>query len=133
MGIQASGSGRFFRTMNDASGENLNWFWKGWFVKNYKLDQAVDSVKYVDGDPAKGALIMIENRDRMAMPATVEVKESNGKSGRMNFPVEIWEHGGTFTFRYNSTSTIDSVIVDPDKVLPDVNAANNVWTSESGK
>ncbi|HUI31306.1 MAG TPA: M1 family metallopeptidase [Candidatus Acidoferrales bacterium] len=117
----------FFRTMNDASGENLNWFWKGWFVKNYKLDQAVDSVKYVDGDPAKGSLITIENKDRMVMPVTVEVKESNGKSGRMNFPVEVWERRGLFTFRYNSTGLIDSVVVDPDKILPDVNADNNTW------
>jgi hypothetical protein len=120
----------FFRTMNDASGENLNWFWKGWFVKNYKLDQAVDSVKYIDGDPTKGSLITIENKDQMVMPATVEVKESSGRSGRLNFPVEIWEHGDAFTFHYNSTSTIDSVIVDPDKILPDVNAENNVWVRE---
>ncbi len=119
----------FFRTMNDASGENLNWFWKGWFVKNYKLDQAVDSVKYVDGNPSKGALITIENRDQMVMPVTVDVKEANGKSGRINLPVEIWEHGGVFTFRYDSTSAIDSVIVDPDKILPDVNAENNVWVT----
>jgi hypothetical protein len=123
----------FFRTMNDASGENLNWFWKGWFVKNYKLDIAIDSVKYVEGDTSKGALITVENEDQMVMPFTVEVKESNGKTGRMNFPVEVWEHGGPFTFHYNSTSTIDSVIVDPDRNLPDVDAENNVWTSSNGK
>ena len=123
----------FFRTMNDASGENLNWFWNGWFVKKYELDQAVDSVKYIDGDPAKGSLITIENKDRMVMPITVEVKESNGKTGRLNFPVEIWERGGLFTFHYNSTSVIDSVIVDPDEILPDVNGDNNVWVSGERK
>ncbi len=120
----------FFRTMNDAAGENLNWFWKEWFVKNYKLDQAVTGVKYVDGDPAKGALITLENNDQMVMPTTVEVKESNGKVGKIDLPVEIWERSGTFTFHYNSTSSIDSVIVDPDKVLPDVDPANNVWTGK---
>ena len=117
----------FFRSMNDASGENLNWFWKGWFVKNYRLDQAVDSVRYVDGDPSKGALITIENKDRMVMPATVEVKESNGKTEKMNLPVEIWERGGVFTFHYDSTTRLDSVIIDPGKVLPDVDADNNSW------
>ncbi len=118
----------FFRTMNDAAGENLNWFWKGWFVKNYKLDQAVDSVSYVDNDPGKGSTITLENKDRMVMPTTVEVKESNGKVGKVDLPVEIWERGGVFRFHYNSTSKIDSVVVDPDMVLPDVNPANNVWT-----
>lgn len=120
----------FFRTMNDASGENLNWFWKEWFVKNYKLDQAVDSVKYVHGDPAQGAMISLQNKDQMVMPVTVEVKQSNGTVGRINLPVEIWERGGLFTFRYNSTSKIDSVIVDPDKILPDVDPANNVWVGK---
>ncbi len=120
----------FFRTMNDASGENLNWFWKEWFVKNYKLDQAVDSVSYVGGNPAKGALITLQNKDQMVMPVTVEVKQSNGEVGRINLPVEIWETSGVFTLHYDSTSPIDSVIVDPDKVLPDVDPANNVWAGK---
>jgi hypothetical protein len=68
----------FFRSMNDASGEDLNWFWKSWFAENWRLDQAVKDVKYVDNDPAKGVLITITNNDKMVMPATVEVKESNG-------------------------------------------------------
>ena len=120
----------FFRTMNDASGENLNWFWKEWFVKNYKLDQAVDSVGYVDGNPSKGSLITLQNKDQMVMPVTVEVKQSNGEVGRINLPVEIWETSGIYTLHYDSTSPIDSVIVDPNKVLPDVNPSNNVWVGK---
>ena len=38
----------FFRTMNSATGENLEWFWKEWFFTNDKLDQAVTDVKYVE-------------------------------------------------------------------------------------
>lgn len=119
----------FFRSMNDASGEDLNWFWKGWFIKNWKLDQAVTGVKYVDGDPSKGALIRIENKDRMVMPVVVQVKESNGKTGTIKLPVEIWEKSGQFTFNYNSTSLIDTVKIDPDEKLPDIDLSNNVWTS----
>ncbi|MCL5031614.1 MAG: M1 family metallopeptidase [Bacteroidetes bacterium] len=119
----------FFRSMNDAAGEDLNWFWKEWFYKNWNLDQAVKDVKYIDSDPSKGALITIENLNKMVMPVTVEVKEKNGKSGRVNLPVEIWERSGEWTFKYDSSSLIDSVIVDPDKILPDVNPQNNVWTS----
>ena len=119
----------FFRTMNDASGEDLNWFWKEWFYKTWTLDQAVEGVKYADGDTAKGAFITITNNDKMVMPVTVEVKESNGKSGIVKLPVEIWEKSGKWTFKYNSTSMIDSVIIDPDEKLPDVNRKNNIWTS----
>ncbi|HTR82082.1 MAG TPA: M1 family metallopeptidase [Bacteroidota bacterium] len=120
----------FFRCMNNAAGENLNWFWKGWFVKNWKLDQAVTNVAYVDNDPSKGSLITIQNNDKMVMPVTVEVKESNGKSGRVNLPVEIWLSHKTWKFKYHSTSAIDSVIVDPDFQLPDVDLSNNVWSKQ---
>ncbi len=119
----------FFRSMNDATGEDLNWFWKEWFVESWKLDQAVKFVKYPESDPSKGSYITITNNDKMVMPVTVEVKEANGHDGRVNLPVEIWERGGEWTFKYSSTSMVDSVIVDPDHVLPDVNSENDVWTS----
>ncbi|HVX50868.1 MAG TPA: M1 family metallopeptidase, partial [Chitinophagaceae bacterium] len=37
----------FFRSMNDAAGEDLNWFFKPWFFTTWKIDQAVEGVKYV--------------------------------------------------------------------------------------
>ena len=119
----------FFRTMNSASGEDLSWFWHGWFEKRWKLDQSVNDVKYINNDPAKGALITIANNDNLVMPVTVKVKESNGKSGIIKLPVEIWHHNKNFTFKYNSTSLLDSVIIDPKLQLPDVNGKNNIWTS----
>jgi hypothetical protein len=119
----------FFRTMNDATGEDLNWFWKEWFYKSWTLDQAVKDVKYIDNDPSKGVLITIDNLGQMAMPVAVAVKEQNGNTGTVNLPVEIWQRGGEWTFKYNSTSMIDSVSIDPDNQLPDVYPDNNIWTS----
>ncbi len=34
----------FFRIMRDASGVDLDWFWRGWVLTTARLDQAVDSV-----------------------------------------------------------------------------------------
>lgn len=36
----------FFRTMEDASGEDLDWFWRGWFYDIEPVDIALDSVRY---------------------------------------------------------------------------------------
>lgn len=119
----------FFRTMNDAAGEDLDWFWKEWFYKDWTLDQAVKDVKYIADKPEEGSLITIENLQKMAMPVTLKVVESNGHSGTVNLPVEIWQRSGEVTFKYDSTSLIDSVIIDPDKILPDINRSNNVWSS----
>jgi hypothetical protein len=35
-----------FRTMEDASGVDLDWFWRGWFYTNDHVDMAIKSVKW---------------------------------------------------------------------------------------
>jgi hypothetical protein len=39
-----------FRTMEDASGEDLDWFWRGWFYSTDACDIALDSVKVAKAD-----------------------------------------------------------------------------------
>jgi hypothetical protein len=36
----------FFRTMEDASGVDLDWFWRGWFFSTDHVNIAVDDVKW---------------------------------------------------------------------------------------
>jgi hypothetical protein len=36
----------FFRTMEDASAVDLDWFWKGWFYTTDVCDQSIDQVKW---------------------------------------------------------------------------------------
>lgn len=48
----------FFRTMEDASGIDLDWFWRGWFYSTDHVDLAIEDVKLfiVDqGDPDEAA------------------------------------------------------------------------------
>jgi hypothetical protein len=115
----------FFRTMNDAAGEDLDWFWKEWFLTDYKLDQAVTAVRYVKNNPANGAMITLENKQQMALPAVVQVVQSNGKSEVIHLPVDVWKRGAKWEFKYNSTTPIRSVTLDPLKEYPDVDYKNN--------
>ena len=39
-----------FRTMEDASGEDLDWFWRGWFYGTDACDISLDSVKFARPD-----------------------------------------------------------------------------------
>ncbi|WP_259065728.1 M1 family metallopeptidase [Mucilaginibacter sp. X4EP1] len=121
----------FFHTMDNAAGEDLGWFWNEWFFTNWKLDQSVKEINYVDNDPAKGALITLENLEGMALPVTIAIKEENGHTGRVNLPAEIWERGDTWTFSYKSTSKISVATIDPDHVLPDFNPENNSFSGVS--
>jgi hypothetical protein len=39
-----------FRTLEDASGEDLDWFWRGWFYSTEACDISLDTVKYAVAD-----------------------------------------------------------------------------------
>lgn len=120
----------FFRTMENAGGESLGWFWRSWFLNAWNLDQAVNSVSYVDNDPSKGAIVEVANLEKMVMPVTVEYTTIGGKTERKKLPVEIWERNTVFSFKIPTTEAVKSVVIDPDKVLPDINAENNTWTAQ---
>jgi hypothetical protein len=120
----------FFRTMENVAGENLNWFWRGWFSNTWRLDQGVRSVEYVNNDATKGALITIINNEKMAMPVIMDIKTVSGKIERVKLPIEIWERNTSWQFAYPSTEEIQSVTLDPDHVFPDYNPANDVWTKK---
>ncbi|HEY1107325.1 MAG TPA: M1 family metallopeptidase, partial [Opitutaceae bacterium] len=40
----------FFRTMEDASGIDLDWFWRGWFYSTDHVDLAIDQVRWLQLD-----------------------------------------------------------------------------------
>lgn len=115
----------FFRSMDNGAGEDLSWFWKGWFYNNLKLDLELLSAGYVNNDPKQGLSVTVANLEQMAMPFTVEVKLKDGTSQRIKIPVEAWLQNNMVTFVVPTTGEVKSVVVDPDAALPDVNRGNN--------
>lgn len=122
----------FFRTIENVSGEDLNWFWRGWFVNKWQFDQGINAVKYVKNDPKLGAIISIENFEKMPLPVIMDVKTVSGKITRVTLPVEIWQRNKEWEFKHNSTEEIASIVIDPDHVFPDANEKNNTWKSDIG-
>ncbi|MDQ2656488.1 MAG: M1 family metallopeptidase [Bacteroidota bacterium] len=61
----------FFRTMEDASAVDLDWFWKGWFYTTDANDQTLEEVKWYRLDTEKSRL---ENKD-------VQAREGDLSSG----------------------------------------------------
>jgi len=118
----------FFHCMENAGGEDLGWFWRGWMLNNWKLDQGVKDVKYVQNDPAKGAFITLENLDQMVMPVVLAIQQENGKNDTIVLPAEIWQKSGVKTFAYSSTAKIKSVVIDPLHEFPDMDPSNNTWS-----
>ncbi|MEO8516707.1 MAG: M1 family metallopeptidase [Flavobacterium sp.] len=117
----------FFRTIENVSSEDLSWFWRGWFLNNWRLDQAITKIKYVKNNPKLGALVFIENLEKMAMPIVMEIKTKSGTVSRVQLPVEVWQRNTDWKFKLKTTEEIASITIDPDQVFPDVNPSNNVW------
>ncbi|HVW97379.1 MAG TPA: M1 family metallopeptidase [Mucilaginibacter sp.] len=115
----------FFRSMENGAGEDLSWFWKEWYYNNWTLDIALIDAKYVGNDPKNGIRITVANKDKMAMPFTVEVKLKDGSKQRTYFPVETWLQNKAITYTIPTTTAVESVTVDPDAALPDSNRKNN--------
>ncbi len=114
----------FFRTMEDVSGENLGWFWRGWLMSTETLDQAVAGVEQTEG----GAVVTVENLGGLVMPADLEVTYEDGTAERVRVPVEAFFKSDTFEMAVPGTSRVASVRLDPDDVLPDTDEANDVWS-----
>ena len=121
----------FFRTMENAAGENLGWFWKGWFLENFRLDQSIVSVVYENNDPANGALVTIANLDQMAMPVILAYETVNGDKGVLKLPVEIWNNAISKKIKLPVKEKLKTVTIDPGKIFPDQNFSNNVWRASN--
>jgi len=65
----------FFRTMEDASGIDLDWFWHGWFYTNDYVDIGLDSVRTYeikDGDPIKKEIADRKADADKTIPLTIQ-------------------------------------------------------------
>jgi len=119
----------FFRSMENGAGEDLSWFWKGWFLENWKMDQAITSVTpSKTGGAITGYQIVVSNLEKMPMPIILQIKTASGKTDMIKIPVDVWMRNKSWTIDYPATEEVVSAELDPEKVLPDINPANNTWS-----
>jgi len=105
----------FFREIQSEGGEDLGWFWRGWYMNNWRFDMAVTAVE--------GNHITLVNKGQLVLPATVEVVYTDGTTERFRVPVEAWEMKGEI--EWTGEKAIASATIDPDHVLPDDDRGNN--------
>jgi Peptidase family M1 domain len=66
----------FFRTMEDASAEDLDWFWRGWFYGIDACDISIDSVKWFKVDATKNpAPRTVKRSQSVAKPMVDEFED----------------------------------------------------------
>ncbi|MBD7924078.1 M1 family metallopeptidase [Xanthomonas bonasiae] len=115
----------FFRLMESESGEDLAWWWRGWYLNNWQLDMGVRAASYVEHDPAKGLLVTLQSRQKLVMPATLRIDFADGSHLDQRVPVETWIQQTQPQIRVPSTQKVLHVTLDPDHKLPDADRGDN--------
>jgi hypothetical protein len=113
----------FFNHMENVAGENLSWFWKGWFYGTGNIDLGINAVVPYNGK----SLAILSNKGDFPMPVLLEITYTDDTKERVMLPVEIWQRGDNWNHLIQSTKTVKSVVIDPDKILPDINLGNDNW------
>jgi len=128
----------FYRSMEDGSGELLNWVWRGWFYTTHFNDQALTSVttqgaEELIGDTGRGQQyyrMQVDNEGGLIMPLYLGITYDDGSTEMVKLPADIWRNNElTFTYGFFTDKTVVQVVVDPDQVFADVNRDNNSWTA----
>ena len=115
----------FFRFMEDASGMNLDWFWRGWIYGTARLDQAIEHV--VPGAANTATEVHIRSRGDMLMPVELRLVFGDGDAEIVRLPVEMWKLGPRFVYRLHGVRELIGVEIDPRGVYPDDDRGNNSW------
>ena len=102
----------FFRTMEEASAMDLDWFWRGWFYSIDAVDISLDSVTWykadLDNDPKKSIDTF---RTSIKKPKNFLTKQRNREQFG-TFPVERDSTVSDFYNTYRPWETEDSVDVE---------------------
>lgn len=120
----------FFRTMEDASGRRLDWFWREWFVENARFDQTIDTVATKKVGDSLMVAVQYGSKERGVLPIHVRFTFSDGSIQNYKYPAEVWSTNTSHYVRqyaFPGDKTLTKVELDPDKLLIDINRSDNIW------
>lgn len=114
----------FFYSFNNASGNNLNWFWNKWFFGWDYPDMAIQSVLKNRED----SKIIIENKGGLPLPVDLSITERTGKVTMVKLTAAIWKNGNSrITVPIKIPLQRIAKILLGNEFIPDKNEIDNVW------
>ncbi|MFD2602872.1 M1 family metallopeptidase [Flavobacterium suzhouense] len=116
----------FFNAMENGAGENLNWFWRGWFMGSGNIDLGISNVV----QNQDSAIITFTNKGDVPMPIVFKVIYEDDSKEIKTLPVEVWQRTNEWEYLLRSSKKVKAVDIDPSRILPDVDGSNNSWIKE---
>ena len=121
----------FFRTMSDAAGKNLDWFWREWFLEAPSFDQAIDSVQVTPSGTTTHVRVVYGNKAAGVMPLLVRFTFTDSTKQDFTYPVDIWKAGPTYVATYDFPGkTVKEIRIDPERHFIDVARKDNLWVAK---
>jgi len=103
-----------FRTMEDASAVDLDWFWRGWFYTNDHVDISMDKVKYVP--VGNGDIAAQKKQDAAAKEAEPEdITQMRNKDASWKSLVEKDPKAVDFYTNYDRNELTNADKLDAEK------------------
>ena len=104
----------FFRTMEDASGVDLDWFWRGWFYTTEHVDISLDNVRLFNVNTKNPEIEEAFKRDKDAerglTPARVADKERQMRTDRFPELLDFYNEHDKFTVTNKQRNTYNSLL-----------------------
>lgn len=98
----------FFRTMEDASGVDLDWFWRGWFYTNDHVDIALEDVKWFRIDTRNPS---VENAIQSKQPKESDVFVGDVRN-KQSIPQSMIEKYPELQDFYNKRDPFEVTLLD---------------------
>ncbi|MBL7699396.1 MAG: M1 family metallopeptidase [Chitinophagaceae bacterium] len=119
----------FFRTMEDASADDLDWFWRGWFYTTDVCDISIDTVKFFTAGAGKYFYqVEMSNKGGLVMPVIIQLNYEDGTNEVIRIPAQVWRHNESrLTKSYMRNKKVSSIQLDPFLETVDIDETNNVW------
>jgi hypothetical protein len=118
----------FFRTIENATGTDLSWFWKGFFYSDDVLDIGVEYMHARAGEPGDTLTeITLRRNTSIVFPVTARLKLADGSLRELRLPVEIWARTDRYVTTVRTPRSVVGIRLWPDGTVPDFNAANDIW------
>jgi hypothetical protein len=122
--------GDFFRTVENVSGSDLSWFWRGFWYTSDVLDIAVDSVVTRSANGVSLATLYLRRNTSLPFPVEARLRFADGTARDVRFPVDLWARPTTGD-RIAATVEVPSRVVGvrlwPDGTVPDFVPGNDSW------
>lgn len=122
----------FFRAMESEGGEDLSWWWRGWYDHNWTLDLAVEKIAPAGGDPAHGTEITVKSLDRLILPVTLRVEFTDGTHRDYRLPAESFIRQAETRVVVEPGKAVIAASLDPDHRIPDKDRSNNRLVATGG-